>query len=433
MHKKILLSGVSLLVCASCVYASGYRIPEQSLAATAKSGANTASTNGADASYYNPANMSFLDNKSYLQLDLTYINLPTIKYKDAQNPLLNSSSTVEHFLAPTFHYVSPEIAEDLRFGVSLTAPGGLAKRWDDFYAKTTAEKFALKILELSPSLAYKVNDQLSFAFGPRMTYISGEVKSDGSPRIHPGEPASPTNPRIHLKRDLEGDSIDFGYNLAVTLKPSSALTLAATYRSKVDLTVEGDAELLGVVENIPRNPLDNYKGDASITIPLPAVLNLAVSYDFGKTIVEAVYERTFWSSYKELDFDYSRDLTENRLLANFDKPLPRDWSDVNAYRIGITHEATDKLTLMAGFAYDKSPAKKDLYFGFELPDSDARLYSLGASYAISKDMKVGLSYLYDQKEKRTVNIRTLEDITAINGTFKDASAHLVTLSFSYEF
>ncbi len=430
MRKKILTSGVSLLLCASCVYASGYRIPEQSVASTAKSGASIASTHGAEASYYNPANMSFLDDKSYLELDLTYINLPSIDYKDKQMPILNSSSTVEHFLAPTFHYVSPEIFDDVRFGVSVTAPGGLSKRWDDFYAKSTAEEFSLKIIELSPSMAYKINDKFSIGFGPRMTYISGEVKSDGSPRVHPGQPAGPTNPRVHLKRELTGKSVDFGYNLALAYKPTNALTLAATYRSKIDLTVKGDAELLGQIEGTPAK---KYDGDAGITIPLPAVLDLAISYDFGRTTVEAVYERTYWSSYKELDFFYDEDLSGHPLLKHFDLAIPKDWKDVSAYRLGITHKATDKLTLMAGFAYDESPVKKDLYFGFELPDSDARLYSLGATYEVSKDMKVGFAYLYDQKEKRTVNIRTLEDISAINGTFKNASAHLVTLSFSYEF
>ena len=44
---------------------------------------------------------------------------------------------------------------------------------------------------------------------------------------------------------IEGDSIDFGYNLALTYKPIKDLTLSATYRSKIDLTVEGKASLTG--------------------------------------------------------------------------------------------------------------------------------------------------------------------------------------------
>lgn len=413
---KIFKSSLALVACASCVYASGYRIPEQSFASTAKSGANIANTNGADASYYNPANMAFMDDKSYLESAFTYINLPSIDYTDSQSSALNSSSKIEHFLAPAFHYVSPKITEDLRFGVSFTAPGGLAKRWDDVYARATAEKFALKILELSPSMSYAISEQLAIGLGVRMTYIEGEVKSDATRNI--GTTA------MRFYRELEGDSIDFGYNLALTYKPTNALTIATTYRSNVDLSLKGDATLIGGVAN--------YIGDASITIPLPAVFDLAVSYDFGKTVVELVYERTFWSKYKALDFNYAQDLTANPLLANFDTPLTRDWSDVNCYRIGITHELTDELTLLAGFAYDESPTNSE-HFGFELPDTNAKLYSLGASYKINQDMTLALGYLYDQKDSKSVNNRTATDTTAINGEFKNASAHLVTMSFMYEF
>lgn len=413
---KIITTTVVSATLASCVFASGYRIPEQSFAATAKSAANIASTNGADSSYYNPANMAFLDDKSYLEFALTYINLPSIQYTDAQSSALNSQSEVEHFLAPSLHYVSPVVYDRLRFGLSLVAPGGLAKRWDDVYAKATAEKFALKILELSPSVSFKVSDEISFALGPRMTYIDGEVKSDVTRNV------GGTNMRF--SRELQGDSFDFGYNLALTYKPTKALTLAATYRSKVNLSVEGDATLVG-------GPT-NYSGDASITIPLPAVLDMAVSYDFGRTTVEAVYERTYWSKYKALDFDYASDLTSNPYLAAFDTPTPRNWKDTNAYRLGVSHKATDKLTLYAGFAYDESPANSS-HFGFELPDSNAKLYSLGISYEVYKDMTVGISYLYDDKKTRSVNNRTATDTTAINGTFEDASAHLVSTSFMYKF
>ncbi len=410
--KKIMSSSLAFLACATCLSASGYRIPEQSFASVAKAGANTASAFGADASYYNPANMSFMKDKSHLEFDLIYINLPKVKYADFDNPHLDSKSEVENFLAPALHYVSPKFADDFTFGLSLVAPGGLAKRWEDPYAKGTSEKFALEIFEINPNIAYKVNDNFSVALGARMTYIKGEVKSDG---VHKS---------MRFKRDLTGDSFDFGYNVALSYKPIKPWTLAATYRSNIDLTVKGDATLKG-------GPA-KYKGSAGITVPLPAVLALATSYDFGKTVVELAYEKTFWSTYKDIDVSYDKDLTNNPLLADFDNPLPRNWEDVDCFRIGISHELTDKLTVMGGFAYDKSPIP-DGYVGFELPGSDAKLYSLGASYKINKDMSVALGYLFDKKDKRVSKQRNVADPAGINGKFENASAHLVTASFMYEF
>ena len=65
------------------------------------------------------------------------------------------------------------------------------------------------------------------------------------------------------------------------------------------------------------------------------------------------------------------------------------------------------------------------------PDSDALLYSAGIRYAINKNMEVGVAYLYDYKKSRFVN--NLADGGAVNGTFKDASASLLTCGFSYKF
>ena len=50
-------------------------------------------------------------------------------------------------------------------------------------------------------------------------------------------------------------------------------------------------------------------------------------------------------------------------------------------------------------------------------------------YKLNDSMKIGLAYLYDQKESRTVSSAT----TGISGKFEDASAHLVTASFKYKF
>lgn len=304
---------------------------------------------------------------------------------------------------PTLHYVSPKQG-NLRYGLSIVAPGGLSKRWDEAYSKATAEEFTLKIIEVNPTMSYLVSDKFAIGFGLRGVYTDGVVKSDASGI---GSPAN---------RNLTGDSIDFGYNLALSYKAMDNLTLSTTYRSKVDLTVEGKANLVS----------GTYNGGASVTIPLPASLALAMAYDFDKTKVEFVFERTYWSAYKNLDFNYDSDLTGGALAA-FDNPIPKNWKDANAYRIGVTHQYNDKLKLMAGFAYDEAGAPKET-IGFELPDSDAKLYSVGMEYKLDEQMSIGLAYLYDQKDELTVS-----NTGGISGTFSDASAHLVTASFKYKF
>ncbi|MDR2100308.1 MAG: outer membrane protein transport protein [Campylobacteraceae bacterium] len=392
---------VVLALSLSCVYASGYKIPEQSLNALALSAANVAAANGADASYYNPANMAFLPNdKSYLEILLTYVNLPHMTYTDNANASNNGDSKVERFGAPLFHFVTPVYQEDWRFGFSAVVPGGLAKRWDSAYQAATAKKFSLKIIEANPTAAYKVNDYLSIGFGARAVYSTGEVIAN------------------NVGMNLEGDSFDFGYNLAVSARPTEALKFAATYRSKVDLTVEGDADI--------RHPMLPYKGDASVEVPLPAVLSLAAAYTFfQKTTVEFVYERVYWSAYKNINFEFPNE-SSNPVLTAVGRAQDKNWHDSDTFRLGVTHLASENLKLMAGFTIDKTPAPEKT-LAFELPDANSKNYSAGFEYNLNDGISVGMAYLYSDKEECGVKNEKLD------GKFTHGGAHLVNMSFKYRF
>ncbi len=101
-------------------------------------------------------------------------------------------------------------------------------------------------------------------------------------------------------------------------KPTSDINLAMTYRSNVDLDEEGTATLSA-------GGMELYHGDASISIPLPAILNIAASKTWNNMFtLEFNYARTFWSTYKTLDFEYDgTDL--GSFTPVFDAPIRKDW------------------------------------------------------------------------------------------------------------
>lgn len=151
-------------ICAMSLEASGYKIPEQSLSAVALGAANVAAVRGADASYYNPANMAWMSSGYHLDLALTYINLPKVKFDGTAGLITKvtgtSKSETEHFLLPTGHLVTKEYYENWRFGLSIVAPGGLSKRWDSAPGRDFAQDFTLKIIEVNPTAAYSTVIQL---------------------------------------------------------------------------------------------------------------------------------------------------------------------------------------------------------------------------------------------------------------------------------
>jgi long-chain fatty acid transport protein len=414
MVKGLALSTIT----SSVVMAGGYKIPEQSLNSMALSAAYVAHTTGADTNYFNPANMAFMDgSKRYVEGGITLAHLPSNVYT-LIDPY-SGESEAEDLPIPFFHYVAKPIG-DFRWGVSLTVPGGLTKRWKTPAQKASAEEFTLRVIELNPSISYKIADNFSIGGGVRLIYSEGIVKSNSAELS-----AMIQDPTKNASRDMEGDTFEFGYNLALAYKPTSDVNVALTYRSNVDLKEEGSAKLFAYVIDSTNT---FYNDDASVSVPLPAALNMAISKTWNDQFtLEFNYERTFWSEYETLDFQYKTP------LPLFDAAIVKNWKDTDTFRIGATIEMDNKITAMMGFAIDETPAPVET-LGFELPDSDAKIFSMGFRYQQTEDISWGAAFLYDGKESITVPVGTnANPVLANGGGFSEGGAFLTTIGISYEY
>ncbi len=402
-NQLVKITTLSLLA-SSIIYAGGYKIPETSVNGVALSAANVAHSTAADAAYYNPANMAFMQDEDSMEVDLIYVGLDATNFKGtvpATGAYVHDiDAHSESFLIPSINYVSGK-AGDTRIGLSIVVPGGLTKRWEDSPAKDSAEEFSLTVVEINPTVAFPINDEIAIALGFRIVHSEGVVKSSSS-----------------ASRDMVGESFNYGYNLALSYKPSSAWNVGLTYRSKINLTEEGNAEL-----SIGNAVV--YDGGSSVTVPLPALFNAAVAYTFeSKTTVEFVYERNFWSAYSVLDFNYESTIPAI-LQPSFDGAIAKDWEDTNAYRLGITQEL-DKITLMAGIVIDETPIPEEKV-SFELPDSDSVSVSVGGRYQYNKEINIGMSALYSMRETRTV------ENDDMNGEFSNSNVLIISAGVEYKF
>jgi long-chain fatty acid transport protein len=403
MKKIIALS----IVTSSFVLAGAYKIPEQSVNSMALGAAYVAHTDGADTAYFNPANMAFMEDKQFAEVGLTWAHLPRNIFEGTVEAT-SGKSEIENLQLPFLHYVAKPIG-NFRWGASLTVPGGLTKRWETPAQKLYAEEFTLKVIEINPSASYKISEQFAVGGGLRLIYSEGIVNSDGG--------------ADSIKREMEGDTIEFGYNLAMTYRPTSDINMAVTYRSNIDLGEEGEANLyLSEVGN---------QYDASVTVPLPAALNVAVSKTWqDKYTVELNYEKTYWSAYKKLDFEYGSPI-QSRLVTYFDNPKDRNWKDTDTFRVGVTAKVTPTLTVMAGYSKDETPVnKKNL--SYELPDSDADIYTLGVRIKHNDNLSYGISYLHDEKESFSVTAENQNE-SGIIGKFSGGGADLISIGAAYTF
>ncbi|MBL0703021.1 MAG: outer membrane protein transport protein [Sulfurospirillum sp.] len=422
------LKGIMMLNLSTIILsASGFKIAEQSLNSSAMNGANIASANGADASYYNPANMVWMDRRAEIETAIMIRNFRDAKYKDI-DPDFNGKSEAHNVYTPTFHYISQATSENLRFGFSLVESGAISEKWGSPRQMLEAEDVNIRIMELNPTASYKIHDKLAVGFGLRGVYTQGAMKTRNESE------ETLINGDLY-QNEINFDSIDVGYNLAVSYKPTRNLVFSSTYRSEVDLTVEGDAKGW-TQERVPTNSKkENFNTSASTRVTSPATLSLATAYTMaestGEITIEFVYERTYWSSYDSLEFKFD-DATVDRY---FGSVAPRDWKDTTAYRVGGSFQATNDLKLMIGFALDESPVPAE-NFSFILPDSDAKLYSTGFEYRVNDDIKLGLAYQYKKREEVTIVNEPSTDsheTKPINGVFENSADHLLLMSMSYIF
>ena len=395
---------------------AGFQIPNQSLKAIGSAGANIAFTPGPDSAYYNPANMSFLEDRWQAETSLTTLWLPEVEYTDNRSALFDGTSDSELFFLPQVHIASKDY-NDFRLGFSLTYPYGLAKGWDQPYPAATTRLFSLLVVEASPSLSYSVCNSFSIAAGLRAVYSEGEVESGIT-----NPPFGGLAPLTSLNREMDGDDLELGYNLAATLRPTPKWRLAATYRSEVELDLAGDAGLLAMAGTYP---LAGYEGAGALSITLPAVFSLATSYSFGDLTLEMAWSRTYWSEIETLDFRYDQSFL-GTLFDGFDRAVVKNWDDSDALRFGLSYQLSQQLLATAGFAIDDTPVPEHS-LGFELPDSDGYMYGLGILYTRSERLKLGVSYMYYHTTSRNVTNTGAAGLPGIDGSFDKGGAHALTV------
>ncbi len=404
MKKTLTLS----LVLASTLFSAGYQIPNSSINSMALSTANVANAHGADAAYYNPANMIKSDASHEIELATTYVSLSAIDYKSS-NGAYNIKSEKHSSIIPSFHYVSKKLTDSgVRVGFSVVAPAGLAREWKSFPAAVSAQKFALETMEFNPSVAIPVSENFSLGFGFRYVRAEGEVQLNGSA----------LGPRAFQIGMNGTDSSSFGYNIALSYDATDAWNISATYRSKITLDVEGIASAT--------TPMGFSSAGASMEVPIPANLIIATAYTFSSdTTVEVTYDRTMWSAIKvtQMNFD------DPFLQFAFGAPKKKEWHDTVAYRMGITQKL-DSLTLMAGIAYATNAAD-DQYVSFSSPESDSMTYSIGSRYDITEDLNLGFAFLYAINDDRTVAQPT--NPLGVNGTFSNRDLYSATAGVGYKF
>ncbi|MFW5660740.1 MAG: OmpP1/FadL family transporter [Oceanicaulis sp.] len=294
-------------------------------------------------------------------------------------------------LIPNF-FVSAPVGDRITVGLGVNAPFGLATEYrpDSLtrYQSTTSQ---LQVVDINPSVAFEVNDMLSFGFGVSAQYADAKLTnaidftavclSQAPATACQGAGLAPQLSEGFVR--VKGDDWSYGWNAGMMFEPEEGTRLGISYRSEVSHELEGDAEFgtpPGAAIFAP--VFTDTGGAAPLDLPAEAAVSLRHEVN-GRFAWNISYVHTFW----ELDALEVR--FENPAQPDSFEPLGYDGA--GRVSVGGEYAWTPDLVFRAGLAYDESPTP-DEERSPRVPDSDRVIAALGASWTPTRNFALDLGY-----------------------------------------
>lgn len=368
--KKTIFLVVGFLFISTAVFAGGYQVRLQGNKQTGMGLIGAPLSFGASSMFYNPGALSFMEGKFGVELGGSAI-FSNVSYESYGSDYL--ARTNNPIGTPFYFYAAEKLNKNIAVGLAIYTPYGSSVKWDDNWAlKLLIQNISLQAIFYQPTISFNLGNK--FGVGAGLVYATGNVKMN-----------SALNYSGNSGFNLNGKTHNFGFNVGVHYKISDQWSLGATYRSEIKMNVKnGNAAFFvpGSLSSII--PPSNH---FSASLPLPANFDFGVAYQATKKLLLAAeLDWVRWSVYDSLSFHFA---TNPQLLNN---SSPKLYKDQWIPRIGAQYQVSKKLMVRAGAYYELSPANKD-YFSPETVSLKTFSYTLGATYAPSKNLSIDLSFI----------------------------------------
>ncbi|NKD76209.1 aromatic hydrocarbon degradation protein [Haematospirillum sp. H1815] len=418
-----LAPALALSLAAGNAAASGFQLREQGSAGQGSSFAGaTSSARDLSTIYFNPAGLTHLSGHA-AQANMSFV-IPSAKFKNNGSTLAGTAVLGSNdggdagglALVPSL-YALYSHSNDLKFGLGINAPYGLKTDYKSgWQGRFHALKSELKTINVQPTVAYRISNWVSVGGGINIqkadatltTAINNFAASSGTVT---GEGYS----------ELSGDDWAVGYTMGATIQPFSNTRLGIAYKSRIEHTLEGDVRFAGVGGLAADSRFANTKGSVKLTTP--DMLSLGITYNI--TPAWAVMGEAAWTNWSL--FDETRVKKAN---GSADTVNPENWEDTWFFAVGTNYQATDKLDLSFGVAFDEAPVP-DGYRTPRIPDSNRVWASLGAGYAITDSINLTGAYTHIWTGKAPISKSSITT-DVLRGKF-DTSVDIVTLGLTARF
>ena len=403
-----LASLCALSFCPALSFANGYHFLHQSA-----EGLGTAyATNGTGAGdisamFSNPASIIRFDGTRASMgfvLDLPksklYIVKATAPYSNGTVPVNGTPAEPSQPIDTAYGasmYMTHEARPGLVFGLAVGAPFAYVSEYPETAAsRYTATRTSLAAINVSPTVAYRVNPQWAVGASLNLQYYMADLDTMVPTSLNPSTATD-------MKSHISAKNFAPGFSIGTEFQATPSTRIGASFRSAIHHSFHGTSELTGTSANYATLvstaqalgvSITSPNGNADFDIATPYMLQFGLLHQVNdKLELYANANRFGWSVFKNTRIKYSNGLQ--------DTVVDNDWNDSWFTALGLGYQYNSKLKLRAGMAYDWSPTPASAVSP-RAPNGDRWNIGLGLSYAPDKDWKLDFGYQYIQFNKVTI-------------------------------
>ncbi len=416
------------------VQAAGFYIQEQSVSGLgAAFSGSTTNLNDPSTVYFNPAGMTKLDG-AQAQLG-AHLLVPSADMEDTgstENIALGGGAITggdggnPYDPTPVPNaFMTYQINDRTWAGLGISAPFGLANEYDeDWFGRYDSIKTELLTIDIQPSMAFKVNDQLSLGAGVNIQYADAELTNAVS------DTALGTG-------TLEGDDWSVGYTLGLQYRPWQHTTFGASYRSAISHELEGRTMVEGTTAN-------DFNVPGRADLDLPDIATFGASHEVNEKLRLMAQATWFgWNNFQDITttIDQGVNTTGGGGVINVGaggtlSSIVQNYQSTWAFAAGAEYDYSDDWTLRAGMQFDETPTT-DQYRTSRTPDGDRTWLSGGATYKINDKLNLDLAATYIWIEDQEISLTRNNTFTSVTATTVSAdtegSVGIIAMGLTYKF
>lgn len=379
--------------------AAGFKIAETRTVANATAGSGAISGD-VTTMWNNPATMTSLNGHHFAGAGSFII--PNTKFKKGSGTPAartgnNGGNGGEFAFVPAV-YGMWSIQDNVKLGLALTVPFGLATKYDkDWVGRFHSVKSELKTLNINPNIAYKISDMWSVGLGVSFQYADATLEKSINNASFAGAGEA--------KSKVTGDDWGAGFNVGLLYEPMKGTRLGLAYRSKITHGLRGKIENTGLAAGAAAGgqvmagaQLVNGTTKVSGDLVTPESLDFSVSQELGEawTLLGSVVW-TRWNRFNELGFKRQ---SNGATVGSIER---QGWKNVFMFSLGADWKFAKDWVAHFGVAYDQSPISNQ-HCSPRLPGNDRTWLATGLDWSVTDWAKVGLSYTYIFVKDAKMNI-----------------------------